>query len=142
MGVESSDDTVLSRHRALLHEELNRLPRTLRLTVILCVLEGRSPRLAAEQLRWPVTRVERRLALARARLQARLARHGLAPSGPRWIAELLGVGELSVSRRLIESTVRIATQRPRDRESRRRDCSVDRGRDCGRAAEMPFTDVE
>jgi hypothetical protein len=134
--VESWDDAVLSRHRALLHEELIRLPRPLRLAVILCILEGRSPRSAAEQLGWPVTGVKRRLALARAHLRAQLARHGLSPSGPRWIAELLGVGTLPVSRRLIESTVRIATRGPRPRRLRRW------GRSHGCAAKLSPPDVE
>jgi len=108
--VELSDDAVWGRDRAVLHEEINRLPRTSRMAIILCDLEGYSPRAAAAQLGWPVRGIESRLAQARRHLRERLARAGSPLSEACGIAELLRVGESLVSRRLIESTVRIATR--------------------------------
>jgi hypothetical protein len=94
----------------VLHEEINRLPRAFRLALILCDLEGCSPRAAAKQLGWPVRRIQRYLARARGYLREHLARRGVVLPESCGIAEFLRVGEPEVSRHLIESTVRIATQ--------------------------------
>src|SRR5262249_55085424 len=55
--------------RAALDEEIARLPEASRRAVVLCLLEGRSYREAAESLRWTEAAVRGRLARARALLR-------------------------------------------------------------------------
>jgi RNA polymerase sigma factor (sigma-70 family) len=62
---------------AIFEEELQRLPATYRLPLILCCLEGRSQEEAAQQLGWTAGSVKGRLERGRARLHARLQRRGL-----------------------------------------------------------------
>ena len=63
--------------RALLHEEIGRLPDRLRLPVVLCDLEGLTRDQAAERLRWSEGTVRGRLARARTKLRERLTRRGV-----------------------------------------------------------------
>src|SRR5205814_6106774 len=63
-----------------LDEEVGRLPEVYRLPVVLCCLEGLSLEEAARRLGWTPGSLKGRLERGRARLQARLARRGLAPA--------------------------------------------------------------
>jgi protocatechuate 3,4-dioxygenase beta subunit len=72
---ESNDDL-----RALIHAEVERLPGSLRLPVVLCDLEGLSRDQAAQELRWSEGTVRGRLARGRERLRARLVRRGVTLS--------------------------------------------------------------
>jgi RNA polymerase sigma factor (sigma-70 family) len=67
--------------RPLLDREINRLSEKYRLPVVLCELEGRSRKEVARQLAIPEGTLSSRLATARKKLAARLARYGLAFSG-------------------------------------------------------------
>ncbi len=65
----------------LLDQELSRLPDKHRAALVLCDLEGKTRREAAQQLGVPEGTVAGWLARARAKLAARLARRGVALSG-------------------------------------------------------------
>ncbi len=78
-------------------EEVDRLPEILRTAVVLCYVEGLTHEQAADRLGWPVGTVRSRLARARNRLRARLARRGLAPEGARLSALMLKAPPLQQS---------------------------------------------
>ena len=65
--------------RAVIDEEISRLPSRYRLPLVLCYLEGMTHEQAARRLRSPVGTIESRLHRARARLRTSLTRRGLAP---------------------------------------------------------------
>jgi RNA polymerase sigma factor (sigma-70 family) len=68
--------------RALLDQELSRLPEKYRAVLVLCDLEGRTRKEASRQLQVPEGTVATRLATARTMLARRLARLGLTlPAG-------------------------------------------------------------
>jgi RNA polymerase sigma factor (sigma-70 family) len=77
---EPHNDTVALDLRALIDEELARLPERYRIAILLCDLEGRTRHEAARQLRLPEGTVASRLATGRALLAKRLLRRGLGVS--------------------------------------------------------------
>ncbi len=74
--------------RAVLDEEINRLPDAYRVAVVLCYFEGKTQEDAARELGWTKGTVSGRLARAKDLLRARLERRGFAPS-PGLMAMLL-----------------------------------------------------
>jgi hypothetical protein len=81
-GESPLDEVALRDWQPILHEEVDRLPEKYRAPVVLCYFEGKTHEAAARQLGWPLGTVKGRLARARERLRARLARRGLAlPAG-------------------------------------------------------------
>jgi RNA polymerase sigma factor (sigma-70 family) len=95
--------------RAVLDEELARLPDHHRTVVVLCYLEGKTQREAARQLGLSPGEVRGRLDRARARLRQRLARRGLALSGAAAVAALAAeTAPAAVPPALAENTVRAA----------------------------------
>jgi len=78
---DASRDQVQAELRDLLDRELSRLPDKYRVPVVLCELEGRSIKEAAQTLDCPAGTVASRLARGRALLAKRLTRQGLVISG-------------------------------------------------------------
>jgi RNA polymerase sigma factor (sigma-70 family) len=71
------EQAALQEVRAILDEEIERLPTRYRLPVVLCYLQGQSYTEAARSLGWPSGTVSVRLARARQTLRARFVRRGL-----------------------------------------------------------------
>jgi RNA polymerase sigma factor (sigma-70 family) len=94
--------------RALIDEEIARLPSRFRAAVECCYLEGLTQEQAARRLRCPIRTVESRLQRAKERLRLRLVRRGVAPLGgvAAWLS-----GETArayVPRRLAAETIAAA----------------------------------
>ena len=73
-------DALSEELQAILDRELSRLPEKYRVPVILCDLEGKTRKQAAQLVGCPEGSLHSRLARARAMLAKRLARHGVAIS--------------------------------------------------------------
>ena len=77
---ERDGDLDRAELRAVIDEEISRLPERFRVPLVLCHLEGLQHQEVARRLGCPVGTVESRLSRARERLRSRLARRGLAPT--------------------------------------------------------------
>jgi RNA polymerase sigma factor (sigma-70 family) len=92
--------------KAVIDEEVERLPKRYRLVVVLCHLEGLTRESAATRLRCPVGTVNSRLSRASEILRTRLTRRGLAPASGGFALWLSGTEvSASVPIRLIGTTV-------------------------------------
>jgi RNA polymerase sigma factor (sigma-70 family) len=95
--------------RAVLDEEIGRLPQKYRAPLVLCCLEGKTHAQAARELGWPAGSMSRWLARGRELLGERLVRRGLAlPAGG--LAAVLTVDAVraAVPCALAEATARAA----------------------------------
>ncbi len=102
-GPSGPDETLQT-----LHEEIARLPETLRRALILCDLQ-RIPRArAADELRLSESTLQRRLNEGRERLKARLIRRGLAHEGGMLGAVFLREAQIAVPAAWGQATVRAA----------------------------------
>ncbi len=94
---------------AALHEEVDRLPRSLRAPIVLCYLEGLTHDEAARRLRWPIGTVRSRMARARDLLRGRLTRRGLAYGAIAAALESQRAVMAEVPHALVDMTARSAT---------------------------------
>ncbi len=96
--------------RAVIDEEVARLPEHYRRALILCDLEGQTQEQAAAQLCCAVGTVKSRLARGRDRLRSRLARRGLASSAAVVARTLAPEPASAVTAELLKSTLSAATR--------------------------------
>jgi RNA polymerase sigma factor (sigma-70 family) len=94
----------------LLDQELSRLPDKYRLAIVLCDLECKTRKEAAQKLKIPEGTLSSRLTTARTMLAKRLARHGLAVSGVSVAAVLAqNLASASVPTSVLSSTIKAVT---------------------------------
>jgi RNA polymerase sigma factor (sigma-70 family) len=108
-GVGSQAET--RELRAMLDEEIDRLPEKYRRPVVLCYLEGLTHEAAARRLRCQAGVLRGRLERARVRLRDRLIRRGVAPAaiGSMAVVERLGQpAQAAVSPALLGATLATA----------------------------------
>lgn len=91
--------------RAWLDQELSHLPEKYRIAIILCDLEGKTGKEAAQQLGWPEGTVTGRLSRGRAILAKRLRRRGLEVSG----GTLVAAGTAKTASACVPASVMSAT---------------------------------
>jgi RNA polymerase sigma factor (sigma-70 family) len=92
--------------RAVLDQELSRLPAKYREPLVLCYLEGMTTEEAARELGWPQGTVFTRLARGRDRLRARLVRRGVTLAAPALAAALSEEATAAVPAALLGAALR------------------------------------
>lgn len=91
--------------KAVLDEEIGKLPTRYRLPILLCYFQGQTYSEAAQQLDWPAGTVAGRLARARELLRTRLIRRGLTLSA----SLFLGLLNTSTTQAQITSSLKLST---------------------------------
>jgi RNA polymerase sigma factor (sigma-70 family) len=105
----AEQEVVEREMRAVLDDELQRLPEKYRAPVLLCDLEGKTLDEAAQLLRCPRATVATRLVRARRRLRDRLVRRGWALPATALAATLAGGAAEAAPPALLSATTRACT---------------------------------
>jgi RNA polymerase sigma factor (sigma-70 family) len=92
--------------RAVIDEEISRLPERYRVPLVLCHMEGMRHLDVAQRLGCPVGTVESRLSRAREQLRSRLSRRGLAPTAAVLAGVLMPSDSFAELTPLVETTTR------------------------------------
>jgi len=106
---EYEADSTQAELRAVIDEEIERLPARYRLPLVLCHLEGLRHDEVAQRLGCPVGTIESRLARGREHLRERLARRGLAPSASALVAVMRPHTDLGTLATLTDATLKTAS---------------------------------
>jgi RNA polymerase sigma factor (sigma-70 family) len=107
---QDTGDEAMREMLVLLDQELSRLPDKYRLPIILCDLQSKTRKAAAEQLNLSERTLATRLARARVMLGKRLARHGTTFSGSAVAAAVTqNMASASVPASLVSATVKAAS---------------------------------
>jgi RNA polymerase sigma factor (sigma-70 family) len=109
-GDEPGDAAAWREVRALLDEEISRLPERYRAPLVLCGLEGKTCEQAARELGWPKSSLAHRLGRAKDLLRDRLLRRGVAVPAAVLTAALAREASAAVPALLALGTVRLAAQ--------------------------------
>ena len=107
----SAEDDGPDDLRAVIDEEVSRLPEKYRAAVVLCYLEGLTHERAADRLRCPVGTVKSRLSRACEHLKRQLARRGVTPSASAGLLAILFTANrtrAAVPASLERSTIHVA----------------------------------
>lgn len=107
--IESGQQERAVDWQPVLDQELSALPEKYRLAIVLCDLEGKTRKDAAEQIGVPEGTLNSRLARSRRMLANRLARHGVIFSGGAIAVALSQDASASVPVSLVGSTVKAAS---------------------------------
>jgi RNA polymerase sigma factor (sigma-70 family) len=94
--------------RAILDEELGRLPEKYRVPLLLCYFQGHTHEQAARQLAWPLGTVKCRLQRGRERLRQRLTRRGVTVSAVLLGAALAESAASAAPTGLVDLTIKTA----------------------------------
>jgi RNA polymerase sigma factor (sigma-70 family) len=107
---EAVSPNMLDDLTKLLDRELSRLPEKFRIPIVLCELEGKSHREAAEHLGWPIGTVSGRLSRAKAMLARRFSRQGVSlAAGSLAVLVAQDAASASMLTNLIASTAHAAS---------------------------------
>ena len=108
--IMSAEDLAIAReHSFALHDEIDRLPKSFRLPVVLCYFEDLTLDEAARRLQWPAGTVRSRLARAREKLRRGLNRRGVVlPAAAMAAALSARSAGASVSPALCDATTKTA----------------------------------
>ncbi len=105
VAAPATDQTAI---RAAVHAELDRLPASYRLPLVLCDLEGWTKASAAAHLGWTEGTVRGRLERGRSKLRDRLTRQGFAPAAGTLAVLLNGTTEAAAASGLVIGATRAA----------------------------------
>ncbi len=109
-SARSAAESAIAREQAAaLHDEIDRLPKSFRLPVVLCYFEDVTLDEAARRLQWPAGTVRSRLARARDKVRRRLVRRGVVlPAAALAAALSPRSASASVSSALCDTTAKAA----------------------------------